>query len=86
MSWSDDKELSIEVDAISRNYLKKKKNLIGVSQYNYSCYKFMTKTVQSPTHLQLNAFRNLKLAIIFKIFLLFYLLLNLIILSKNIYF
>ena len=46
----------------------------------------MTKTMQSPTHLQLKAFRNLKLAIIFKIFLLFYLLLNLIILSKNIYF
>ena len=46
----------------------------------------MTKTVQSPTPLLLKTFRNLKLAIIFKIFLLFYLLLNLIILSKNIFF
>ena len=44
----------------------------------------MTKTMQSPTRLLLKAFRNI--AIIFKIFLLFYLLLNLIILSKNIYF
>ena len=42
----------------------------------------MIKTVQSPARLLLKAFRNLKLAIIFKIFLLFYLLLNLIILSK----
>ena len=41
----------------------------------------MTKTMQSPGHLLLKAIRNLKLAIIFKIFLLFYLLLNLIILS-----
>ena len=41
----------------------------------------MIKTVQSPARLLLKAFRNLKLAIIFKIFLLFYLLLNLIILS-----
>ena len=46
----------------------------------------MTKTRQSLAHLQLKTFRNLKLVIIFKIFLLFYLLLNLIILSKNIYF
>ena len=48
----------------------------------------MTKTVQSLTLLLLKAFRNLKLAIIFKIFLQFYLLLNLIILSiffKKIY-
>ena len=45
----------------------------------------MTKTMQSPGHLLLKAFRNLKLAIIFKIFLLFYLLLNLIILSIYIY-
>ena len=49
----------------------------------------MIKTVQNPAHLLLKAFRNLKLAIIFKIFLLFYLLLNLIILSnfffKNLY-
>ena len=43
----------------------------------------MIKTVQSPTHLLLKAFRNLKFAIIFKIFLLFYLLLNLIILLKK---
>ena len=42
----------------------------------------MTKTKQSPAHLLLKAFKNLKLATIFKIFLLFYLLLNLIILSK----
>ena len=46
----------------------------------------MTKTVQSPAHLLLKAFRNLKLAIIYRIFLLFYFLLNLIILSKNIFF
>ena len=46
----------------------------------------MTKTVQSPAPLLLKTFRNLKLAIIFKIFLLFYLLLNLIILSKNVFF
>ena len=45
----------------------------------------MTKTMQSSARLLLKAFRNLKLAIIFKIFLLFYLLLNLIILSKNLY-
>ena len=38
------------------------------------------------TILLLRAFRNLKLAIIFKIFLPFYLLLYLIILSKNIFF
>ena len=42
----------------------------------------MTKTVQNLTRLLLKTFRNLKLAIIFKIFLLFYLLLNLIILSN----
>ena len=46
----------------------------------------MTKTKQSPAHLLLKAFKNLKLATIFKIFLLFYLLLNLIILSKIYFF
>ena len=46
----------------------------------------MTETMQSLAHLLLKAFRNLKLAIIFKIFLLFYLLLNLIILSKYIFY
>ena len=44
----------------------------------------MTKTVQSLARLILKNFRNLKLSIIFRIFLLFYLLLNLIILS-NVY-
>ena len=42
----------------------------------------MAKTMQSLARLLLKAYKNLKLAIIFKIFLLLYLLLNLIILSK----
>ena len=43
----------------------------------------MTKTLQNLARLLLKVFRKLKLAIIFKIFLLFYLLLTLIILSKK---
>ena len=45
-----------------------------------------THTQKQITILLLRAFKNLKLAIIFKIFLPFYLLLYLIILSKNIFF
>ena len=45
----------------------------------------MTKTLQNLARLLLKVFRKLKLAIIFKIFLLFYLLLTLTILSKKIY-
>ena len=57
---------------------------IHINIYIYMCV--CVCVYKQITILLLRAFRNLKLAIIFKIFLPFYLLLYLIILSKNIFF